>query len=817
MLPSAIHRSSCKKRHLRVSITAVIVTCTACGGSVSAQELGAAAAGALRATEPGPIVSVSGQAHFVVFEVVVNGRQTGTWQLVKRADLLFADEESLAAWQLKPTGEPLMYRSFRWYPLAALAGFKSRVIDADQRLELEFDPTLFPATTVRANSGIKALERVDAGWGGFVNHDTVAEYGRALGQRGTVTLSSALETVAFSPFGSLSNSVLARNLTQNESANPRGVVRLESTFRSDFAQWNRTLRIGDAQTSAGAWGRSLYFGGVQWRRNFALNPEIPSTPLQTISGIASVPTTIDLFINGQLSSQFPIEPGPFSITHQPSVGSSGEASFVVRDLLGRELRVTQPFYETPALLAAGKSDDSYEIGAERKNFGLRSNDYGRAFAISNYRYGVNDRMTVEGRAEILKRQQTFGLGAVTMVPGGWPLLIYGSGAFSRAPDAGSGHSVTVGLDHASQRFNVGARLLMQSKSFVQLGENPFRHTTREAVLTAALKNLSYGTLSAALIDRRYDDKGSVQIGSLAWRYVFSNRLSVGVSLNASREVRADGVSVRDHSIALSCSIPLWHGNVNGSVTARKKDSDGYVQYAETLPSSGLGTAWRGLVGYNSSARVEAGVTHTNRWLRSVVEASAERHAQALRVNLANGIGVIDSTVFVSRPIAESFAVVKTAMPGVDVRLNHQLAGTTNQSGDLIVPQLHANQNNTISLDGQSLPLDVDIPVIEREVAPPFRSGVVINMAPSAGYAALMRFVFDDHEAAPVGTQVLVAGRNEPFLVGPRGQAYVHGLEKAGTVTLSWKGQRCQIGYALPATERTIVVKIAPAKCAGVER
>ncbi len=89
---------------------------------------------------------------------------------------------------------------------------------------------------------------------------------------------------------------------------------------------------------------------------------------------------------------------------------------VVRDLLGREQVISVPFYASASLLAKGLHDFSYEAGAERRNFGTDSNDYGRAFAAATHRLGFTDWLTGEVHAESQLERQTVGLGTVMLAP-----------------------------------------------------------------------------------------------------------------------------------------------------------------------------------------------------------------------------------------------------------------------------------------------------------------------------------------------------------------------------------------------------------------
>jgi outer membrane usher protein len=46
---------------------------------------------------------------------------------------------------------------------------------------------------------------------------------------------------------------------------------------------------------------------------------------------------------------------------------------IVRDLLGRERTISQPYYACPTALAQGVEEYAYEAGAVREDFGLANN------------------------------------------------------------------------------------------------------------------------------------------------------------------------------------------------------------------------------------------------------------------------------------------------------------------------------------------------------------------------------------------------------------------------------------------------------------
>jgi outer membrane usher protein len=57
-----------------------------------------------------------------------------------------------------------------------------------------------------------------------------------------------------------------------DDAERSGAIRLDTTWTLDLPDRLSTLRVGDAISTAGAWGQSMRFGGVQFGTNFATQP-----------------------------------------------------------------------------------------------------------------------------------------------------------------------------------------------------------------------------------------------------------------------------------------------------------------------------------------------------------------------------------------------------------------------------------------------------------------------------------------------------------------------------------------------------------------
>ncbi|MCO6763442.1 fimbria/pilus outer membrane usher protein, partial [Streptomyces sp. EL5] len=75
------------------------------------------------------------------------------------------------------------------------------------------------------------------------------------------------------------------------------------------------------------------------------------------------------------------------------------------------------------------------------------------------------------------------------------------------------------------------------------------------------------------------------------------------------------------------------------------------------------------------------------------------------LELRGSITTMGGGVFLSNWIDDSFAVVTTGVPDVEVLNENRRAGVTDSRGMLLIPTLRSYQNNKIAIDPTNLPVD----------------------------------------------------------------------------------------------------------------
>ncbi len=777
-------------------------------GSIAAVLIAAILAGA------GPARAQQAPDRILPLEVTVNGSKSGTWPLLERSGMLYAPRDAFEEWRVQTHGDAavIKYRGTDYLPLSAIPGFSAKVNFGNQSIDLDFSPQVFAATRLTTELAKKpVLSPVLPSF--FANYDLSYS---ATSSRGSATAKDLglLAEVGFSnSFGVITSSYAARNLTGEATAgSARGWIRLETTFTKDLPGSHQTLRLGDSSTRAGMWGRSVYYGGVQWGSNFALTPGFISQPSPTLSGVSAAPSTVELYVNDVLRQVSTVPTGPFAINNFPGLTGGGEARLVVRDLLGRETIITQPFFTNSQLLARGLNDWSLEAGRLRRDLGSASNHYGQGFASGTWRHGITNDITGEGRVEATRLNQVLGLGLVVGLP--WQVLGKAAAVVSREQTLGGGRQWLLGLER--QDLRTGAYLQAQGSSlgFRQLGEDPAIAPTKLQVAG----NFSYSTdrlgtfgLGFARISR-YDGE---RIFTLSANYSIRVGERSNVTVTASRAVSGSSGT----SVGVTLIVPLENNRLFSASAATRDGQQDFFVTASQNPGPDSELAWRTLAGrQHGENRAEGGLYYGGRYGRLSADLSAASSVRAVRLGAAGGLVFADGHLFATRKVEESFAVAEVAgYANVGMGLGSNVLTHTDAQGVALIPRLSPYQNNSIRIDPRELPVSAEIDSIEQIAVPAWRSAVKVVFPVRSGRGALLKIVFADGEPAPAGAVVQIEGEKDEFYVARRGEAFVTGLQTANRVLLKWNGQQCRFSVALPPESREEIARVGPVTCQGVPR
>lgn len=649
---------------------------------------------------------------------------------------------------------------------------------------------------------------VRADFGSVLNYTLYGTYdvsrndGEARGN--TSTLSGSFESRMLTPFGVVSNTALARvNAFGIYDPLGNGLTRLDSTWRYTDPENFLVYQAGDSIASSLSSGSSYRFGGIQIRRNFDIRSDLVTSPLPNLAGSASVPSTLDLYLNNIKVFSGDVPAGPFDFTGLPFLGGGGDARIVMKDALGREVVTERSYFVASNMLRAGYFDFSTELGFARLGYGDESFDYDRNLVGSaSIRYGLTNWLTLEGHAESTRGLVNGGAGFVTSlgpfgaINGSFLASNYGSetgGKGSAFYQVGrNGYSFYVGSDRTFGDYNdIG---LIVDRSHGDHAPVSARARQVDRVGMSFPLNFDPSSLSVGYARVNGADKdGDSNVATASWSRTVFKDASVYVSGYADLD------SGRKFGIFAGISVPLG-GDMMASASVSRSGNhtsfDTSLTKAPTQEEGAIGWSLRDqeVVGGTGSRSASANYRTSAAYLSGSVDQSGDQGR--LTGTIEGSIVAAGGDVFLANRVDDAFAVVKAGGPNVDVSLNNRRVASTNSRGRAFVPYLQSYQNNTISIDPTNLSLDLQPDATQSVVIPADRSGAVVDFGVKKIAGAVLSLTGPDGKPIPVGSVIQLDGTDQTTVAGYDGRTWLTGLSSRNgvTVTLPEAAGTCRASF-----------------------
>lgn len=723
--------------------------------------------------------------HEVVLDFVVNDESHAQSLVILRDATtgVWLEPADYARLRLNlPPVAPYRHQGRDYYPLQAIPGATVAIDESAQRASVTVPPRALETTRLTAPPR-RSTPITPAAPGAFLNYQLSEQHvGRERLGGGSAELG------LFGSAGVLTNSVLGHDRDGHRDA-----VRLETTYTHDFVERLQTLNVGDAISDPGSWGNAVRFAGVRFSRNFAIRPDLLTTPLLSAGGSATVPSTVDVFVNNQHVSSSQLPPGPFVIDNLPTVTGTGDVKVVVTDALGRTQVLTQSFYSGIGLLARGLSQYSLDLGRLRNDYTIASNHYGDPIGAATYRRGITDDWTVEGHGEfqsggphaaglnVAHQVGTFGIANATLAAGG--------------DGSGTGALGGLGFEHrgAGSSFLVNAQAA--SHGFARLGQSlDAAARVRTQITAQAGRDFGrYGALGLAYVRQTYAAQPAQRTVSLSDNLRMGRGGYLSLSLTRTTAAQSSTSVYLLYTVALDGRRTATLSGFGGSGEGAPRDavSAGMLQN----PPLGTGTGWR--IDGATSGSYDLDLRHQFQ--------GGDLEAQAARNDGISGQSVfwsgaatwLDHDLRFARQVPGSFAVVEVGdVANIPVYVDNQLMTHTNEAGRALIPNLRPFEDNRISIDPLELPLDTSIGARMIVLAPGYRNGVIARFPIERVLSATLKLRLTDGSPVPVGA--IVSFKGQEFPVVRDGVVYLTGLDHSEMAEASWADRRCTFRVPMPA-------------------
>jgi outer membrane usher protein len=726
------------------------------------------------------------RARELVVTVVLNGDAAGDAIVLHDAQLgLLVERGDTAHWRIATPAEVLLRDGVEYVALDEVPGTRYALDTKNGVLIVTVDPKQFVSED-RALYDLKLLKTTAPEPGLFANYAYTARE---------------------APSGNSSDGYLQLGLFADwyVLSNDWSVVdgqaeRLNTTLSRDFPDRIATLRLGDFSTPNSSFGPGPQFGGLQWGTNFATRPGVVQIPLQRMQGQVSVPSLVEIFVNGVPTYRTQVQPGPFTITDIPVVTGTGNIEMVITDASGRRQVITNPFYASPTVLRRGLSEYSYQVGAQRvlDPSGLEL-EYGDAAATATHRWGVTDSVTAELHGEASATLAQLGIATALLAPGGGVIRL--GLAASQEETAGQGGFGVFGYERVFGAFSAAVETLHATKEYAQIGgllPDPL-HSREQSRAAFGYFNAGFGSLSLSVAHQR-NVSGPESTSSTA-TYTRSLGRFAQLSLSVTHEAPSENLG-----LFASLTMPFGAETTASLSESAQRNASGATStdtIATVQRSPGAGPGW----GYRASLG-QGG--------REIAELTLQNEVGLLRVASQSVVGGYSNSVSVqggmaaawgrgvhfSRQLGDGFVLVSVpGIEGVGVYANNTLIGRTDGDGERLVPLVQPYYESRIALDATDIPLEAQLRIDQLQVVPRYRALAVLEFPAdlTRGYVAALGW--RTGQPVPAGATFTVDGGAEAQPVGTNGMVYLTLEPGEHVLTARWADKSCSAKVTIvPGTD-----------------
>jgi outer membrane usher protein FimD/PapC/outer membrane protein OmpA-like peptidoglycan-associated protein len=615
-------------------------------------------------------------------------------------------------------------------------------------------------------------------------------------------------------------------------------VRLSSSLIYDRRQEMQRFIGGDFSASSGDLGTGVLLGGFSFSRLYRINPYFINRPTAGLSGLVSLPSTMEVYLNGTRIRTDSLSPGEFELRNITGYGGASQVDVVIRDSFGREQRIQYPFYFSDILLKKGQHEYSYNVGALRREYGTTSNHYGTAAFSGFHNYGLSDSLTLGFRGEWAGSTFNLGPQASFLTPRAGTFTMSLSGSHTGTRTAGG--AALFGYNYQGDKFNTRLFLKGFSRDYATID------TGASALKTQYMANVGagYGTRGLGTLNLDYAAARIYQGDSTrAATASYSRSLIANASINISYKRVLSPVADNQFFIGLN----YYPGRQINLAANFQRASDTNTETLTVQKNQPFGEG----VGFQTTLeRGDSSSLAVNRFSPSIQyngphgvyaadyswSSSNGDPSESARLAVSGALAYAGKTIGLTRPITDSFALVKVGeVEGVGVNLNNQEVARTDGSGKAFVTGLGAFNYNQISVNDKDIPMDYLLSAKMKQVSPLYRSGscVIFDASKLQAFTGVL--------VAKIGTEskpleygeitVTIDGKPVVFQSGSGGEFYLDNysvsrdaasdlqeqgcsaLDKAGVASIkpgrylasvNYEGKRCMFNFEIPRSTDPII-------------
>lgn len=609
-----------------------------------------------------------------------------------------------------------------------------------------------------------------------------------------------------------------RNASAWHQHNKKGGKWQTAYTYAEYGMYNvqSRLTLGDRYTPSEVF-ESVPFRGVMLGSDDAMVPFNQSTFAPVVRGIARTQARVEVKQNGFTLYSTTVAPGPFELADFSPGTGAGNLEVTVWETDGQPQVFTVPF-STPAI-ALRKGYFKYNVMGGRYR-AADSNIDDAMIGQTTMIYGLPWDMTLYGGVQGAERYQSaaLGLGASLGSWGGLSVDVTRTHGELKGAESETGGAWRIRYGKAVDMTNTSLTLSSThySSSYLTLPDvlsnssNVRDRRKSSTTLTLGQSLKKWGYLSLNAVRNRYHNQPKSEDSFGANYNVGLGAGSVSLGWTQNRRTDRLGQQRNEQMFSLMFSLPIDRWLSGASHASYQYFSSSNGRHSQQIGVNG--TALDRRLNWRVNQRYQSGSSNANRsnsslslsWLSSYARLSGMySYSPSIRnmsADIAGGVVVHRNGITFSQPLNGTVALVEA--PGAsNVKVGDWPGVKTDFRGYTTLAHLSPYQQNTVSLDPNTFPVNAEVTQTSQTIIPTQDAVISVKFPTRVGERALMRLTREDGSYVPFGAPVVLEGEsNFAGIVDESGVVYLTGLPASGWLLAQWganQQNKCAFKYQLP--------------------
>ncbi|MDA3839185.1 MAG: hypothetical protein PF574_09430, partial [Candidatus Delongbacteria bacterium] len=492
---------------------------------------------------------------------------------------------------------------------------------------------------------------------------------------------------------------------------------------------------GDISYAIDGYQTSVPMGGIGFSKDFSLQPYFTVKPVSNTEMMILRHSVVEIYNNNILLKKFEVEPGPFNFRQASISQGLNNVTVKVTDDLGEENIIVLDDYYNQKQLEAGLSQYSFNFGFESKRVGQTYEyDIEKPVLSFFYKIGLNKMFTASLNSQIQKDRYLFGMGNTFGNKFGSFNIDYAANTtdLSKFDYAVSTSYSYFNNDRISNPYGRHWNASFDYKTGNFGLFNYFQSDNSDKFLFSA----SVGQSIAENLSASFG--GSYNIGDDSYLYSLGVNYRLFRAMNFSCRVIHDnlyGDNEWKGFIGFSYSL-----NPNNHLSSNYNSSDLGKSINWSYRPSNYKFDNSLSVGNSEYTRVSISdrVAYMgNRGLLSVEHTYSENYnnnfTHSTRMNVRSGIAFVNGVFGFSRPVSNSFAIIRTdsLLNKYTVGIRKNRNGNFDYQSDVLGPAVYSSLSpyrvNDFYIHLPDLPIGYIVTGTDQILLPSYKSGFLIDI------------------------------------------------------------------------------------------